>query len=183
MSIQRLISRREILGGTVAAGVALNPILSATAADSGLNGAGEQSFSMTPVGFVEIRDGKASIRILEKYAPALKGLEEWSHVNVLYWFDRNDTPQKRSMLQVHPRGDASNPLTGVFACRAPVRPNLIALSVCKIKSVEGCVVGIESIDAMDGTPVLDLKPFAPVDAPANGVKVPAWAGNRTKGKD
>lgn len=176
MSIQRRISRRELIGGAVAAGLARNPTLSVAAGDVATNGDAGKSFKMAPVGWVEIKDGKAAVRILDKYAPALKGLEEWSHVNVLYWFDKNDTPQKRSILQVHPRGDAANPLTGVFACRAPVRPNLIALSVCKITSVGGSVIHVESIDAMDGTPVLDLKPFNPSDAPTEGVKVPSWTG-------
>ena len=79
------------------------------------------------------------------------------------------------MLRVHPHGDAKNPLAGVFACRAPVRPNLIALSVCKILSVEGPLVELDGLDAFDGTPVLDLKPFLPPDAPTQGVRVPAWA--------
>ena len=75
-----------------------------------------------------------------------------------------------------------NPLTGVFACRAPVRPNLIALSVCKILSVRGNVVTLDDLDAFDGTPVLDLKPFIPPDSPREGVRVPDWAkGKRPSG--
>jgi tRNA-Thr(GGU) m(6)t(6)A37 methyltransferase TsaA len=174
MSTQRRISRRGLIGAAAAAGCVWERTPSATAGEAGADGGAETAYKVVPVGRVEIKDGKAAIRVLDKYAPALKGLEEWSHVHVLYWFDRNDTPQKRSILQVHPRGDAANPLTGVFACRAPVRPNLIALSVCRIKSVEGGAVQVESIDAMDGTPVLDLKPFNPSDAPAEGVRVPAW---------
>jgi tRNA (Thr-GGU) A37 N-methylase len=61
-------------------------------------------------------------------------------------------------LQVHPRGDPSNPLCGVFATRAPVRPNLIALSRCRVLSVQGSVIEIDDIDAMPDTPVLDIKP-------------------------
>lgn len=179
MSTQRRIKRRLFIGGAVAAGLAWKPTESAMSSETGGE---ETSYKVTPVGRVEVKDGKIAIRILDKYIPALKGLEEWSHVQVLYWFDRNDTLQKRSILQVHPRGDAANPLTGVFACRAPVRPNLIALSVCKIKSVDGGTVHVESLDAMDGTPVLDLKPFNPSDAPTEGVKVPAWT-QRSKGKD
>ena len=77
---------------------------------------------------------------------------EWSHINVFYWFDKNDVPQKRRILRVHPRGDQRNPLAGVFACRAPVRPNLIALSVCRIVSVKGNLVNVDQIDAFDATP-------------------------------
>jgi len=96
-------------------------------------------------------------------------------VQVFWWFDRNDTPQKRAILQVHPRGNPQNPLTGVFACRAPVRPNLIALSLCKIVSVKGNVE-VEKIDAFEGTPILDLKPYAPAQDSTTEVKVPRWAG-------
>lgn len=132
-------------------------------------------FRMVPVGQVEKREDATRIRIFEPFADALLGLDEWSHVNVLYWFDKNDVPERRSILRVHPRGDRENPLTGVFACRAPVRPNLLALTVCRILGVEGGVVTVDSIDAFDGTPVVDLKPFTPADMPAEGVRVPDWA--------
>jgi tRNA-Thr(GGU) m(6)t(6)A37 methyltransferase TsaA len=93
----------------------------------------------------------------EQFQPGLMGLEHCTHVWVLYWFDRNDMPAKRSILQVHPRGNKDNPLRGVFATHSPVRPNLIAMSRCKVISVKGNVVEIEEIDALPDTPVLDLK--------------------------
>ncbi|MBV2097138.1 MAG: SAM-dependent methyltransferase, partial [Candidatus Thiodiazotropha sp. (ex Codakia orbicularis)] len=77
---------------------------------------------------------------------------------VLYWFDRNDTPERRGILQVHPRGNPDNPLRGVFATRAPVRPNLIALSRCRILSIAANRIEIDGIDAFPDTPVLDIKP-------------------------
>ena len=91
-------------------------------------GAGEAPakppFALHPVGAVEREDGEVRLRIDKEYAKALSGLDGFSHVWVLYWFDRNDTPGRRAILQVHPRGDRRNPLTGVFATRSPVRPNL-----------------------------------------------------------
>ena len=102
-------------------------------------------------------EGRTTIVVDKQYQPGLLGLEKFSHVWVLYWFDRNDTPEKRSILQVHPRGDKKNPLRGVFATHSPVRPNLIAMSRCKIISVEENVVEIDEIDAFPDTPVLDLK--------------------------
>ena len=132
-------------------------------------------FKLYPIGKVEKKDKSVRLRIFDRYADALKGLDGFSHVWVLYWFDKNDTPRERSILQVHPRGNKKNPLTGVFACRAPVRPNLIALSLCKLLSVKGGVVHIEKIDAFDGSPVLDLKPYAPgIDSPTKGVRLPDW---------
>ena len=90
--------------------------------------------------------------------PALLGVEALDAIWVLYWFDRNDTPERRSILQVHPRANPENPLRGVFATRAPVRPNLIALSRCRIISVKDNIIEIDGIDAFPDTPVLDIKP-------------------------
>ena len=135
----------------------------------------ETPFALHPIGRIETGKDTVAVRIFDAYAEGLLGLDQWSHVQVIYWFDKNDTPEKRRTLRVHPRGDRENPLTGVFACRSPFRPNLIALTVCRIVSVEGNVVRLDKIDAFDGTPVLDLKPFTPADAPTGGVRVPDWA--------
>lgn len=136
------------------------------------------TFTLHPVGTVEKADGQTRLRIADRYAKALKGLDGFSHVVVLYWFDRNDTPQKRGVLQVHPRGNRANPLTGVFACRSPARPNLIALSTCRVLGVEGSVVRVDKIDAFAGTPILDLKPHIPaIDAP-KGVTLPDWLSRK-----
>ena len=169
-----MFSRRELLAGTMGLAVA-----------GGFPQEGERRtmedetiFELFPIGAVEKTEESARIRIHDRYAEALLGLDGWSHVNVFYWFDKNDQPTKRRILRVHPRGDGKNPLTGVFACRAPVRPNLIALSVCKILSIEGPVVTVDGIDAFDATPVLDLKPFIPADAPDGEIRVPSWAKRR-----
>jgi tRNA-Thr(GGU) m(6)t(6)A37 methyltransferase TsaA len=134
-----------------------------------------RSFVVHPIGHVQKAEGRTLIVLEQKYEPGLLGLEGFSHIQVIWWFDKNDTPQKRSILQVHPRGDQKNPLTGVFATRSPVRPNLIALSLCKVVSVKDNVVEVEKIDAFEGTPVLDIKPYAPGQDSATGVKVPEWA--------
>jgi len=134
-----------------------------------------KTFSVRRIGEIQKQDGRDVIVLDKQYQKGLLGLEQWSHVQVIWWFDKNDTPQKRAVLQVHPRGDKDNPLTGVFACRAPVRPNLIALSLCKIVSVKDNVIQVEKIDAFEGTPVLDLKPYAPGLDSASDVKVPQWA--------
>jgi len=137
-------------------------------------GQAKQFFKVFPVGTVEKKAGTTCLKIADEYAKALKGLEGFSHVVVLYWFDKNDTPEKRSILQTRLERFRNRPLAGVFASRAPVRPNLIALSVCRILSVEGTTVRVAGIDAFDGTPILDLKPHIPmVDSPTN-VKLPDW---------
>lgn len=116
-----------------------------------------KEFKVYPIGYVRKSAGKTMIEVDKKYQPGLMGLEKFPEVWVLYWFDQNDTPQKRSILQVHPRGDSRNPKRGVFATHSPVRPNLIAMSRCKIISVKDNVIEIDGIDAFADTPVLDLK--------------------------
>ena len=119
--------------------------------------AGKRQFALYPIGRVAKEDGKTMIVLDKEYQPGLLGLERHSHVTVVYWFDRNDTAEKRAILKVHPQGNMKNPLTGVFATHSPVRPNLIAISKCNIISILENVIEIEDIDAFDGSPVLDLK--------------------------
>ena len=132
------------------------------------------SFTVYPIGKVHKRGSVTTIKIERKHQDGLLGLEGFSHVWVFWWFDRNDTPEKRNVLRVHPRGNRNNPLTGVFATRSPARPNLIALTLCEIRSVEGNIIRIDEIDAFDGTPVIDLKPYIPeYDGTGKGT-VPQW---------
>jgi tRNA (adenine37-N6)-methyltransferase len=115
------------------------------------------AFQVFPIGKV-VKEGDRTFIVLDKkYEPGLLGLDKFSFVTVIYWFDRNDTSKKRSILQVHPRGNKKNPLRGVFATHSPVRPNLIGVSRCKIVSVKNNIIEIEDIDAFSGSPVIDLK--------------------------
>jgi len=116
-----------------------------------------KKYTVYPIGWVRKAEGRTTIVVDKKYQAGLLRLENFSEVWVLYWFDRNDTPEKRSILQVHPGGNKDNPKRGVFATHSPVRPNLIAMTRCKIVSVKDNVIEIESIDAFPDTPVLDLK--------------------------
>jgi len=116
-----------------------------------------KQFTVHPIGWVRKTERKTTIVVDKEYQDGLMGLEKFPEVWVLYWFDRNDTPEKRSILQVHPRGNKNNPKRGVFATHSPVRPNLIAMTRCKIISVKDNVIEIDGIDAFADTPVLDLK--------------------------
>jgi tRNA-Thr(GGU) m(6)t(6)A37 methyltransferase TsaA len=115
-------------------------------------------FKIFPVGTIRKRDDKATIEIRKEYKAALLGLDKFSHIIVFSWLHKNDTPGKRNILRVHPRGDRAEPLRGVFATRSPVRPNLIAISTCRILSVEENIIHIDKIDAFNETPVIDIKP-------------------------
>ena len=119
------------------------------------------SFQIFPVGFIRKKDDTVLIEIDKKYNDALLGIEQFSHINVLYWFHENDNPQSRNTLQVNPCRNKKNPLTGVFATHSPHRPNLIAMSLCKILSIDGTTIKIDKIDAFDGSPVIDIKCFFP----------------------
>ncbi|MCF7973446.1 MAG: SAM-dependent methyltransferase [Phycisphaerae bacterium] len=124
---------------------------------SGKESTVRQSFELYPIGSVKKQEGHTYIVIDKQYEPGLMRLEDFSHVTVIYWFDKNDTPEKRAVLQVHPQGNKDNPMRGVFATHSAVRPNLIAISRCKVLSVKDNVIEIDSIDAFPDTPVLDLK--------------------------
>jgi tRNA (adenine37-N6)-methyltransferase len=117
----------------------------------------DEEFTVFPVGHVRDKDSKKSIVLDKKYVPATLGMKAGDRIWVIWWFDRNDTPEKRAILQVHPRGNPKNPLRGVFATRSPMRPNLIALTACKVTAVKENVIEVEGLDAFDGTPVLDIK--------------------------
>ena len=136
----------------------------------------DTTYTLRPIGTVKKHADKTTLVIGEAFRPALLGLDGFSHVIVFYWFDRNDTPKKRAILQVHPRGNAANPRTGVFATRSPVRPNLVAMSVCKILSVNDSTVEIDKIDAFAESPVLDLKPYIPRIDCVPDAKTPKWVG-------
>jgi L-fuculose-phosphate aldolase len=93
------------------------------------------------------------LEVKEAYRDALLGLEPGRKVLILYWLDRAD----RSRLQVHPRGDTSRPLRGVFATRSPHRPNPIAVETVEVLEIHGTRLRVRGLDALDGTPLLDIK--------------------------
>ena len=133
-----------------------------------------ESFQIFPVGIVRKTDTAVRIEIFDDFTDALLGLEGFSHIVVLYWFDQNDTTEKRRVLQVNPRKDPRNPLTGVFATHSPQRPNLIGLTVCKIISIHGNTIELDEIDAFDGSPVIDLKCYIPGSVEEKDVRLPDW---------
>lgn len=97
---------------------------------------------------------ETTIEIAAELEAALEGVETGDELLVLTWFDRAD----RDVLTVHPRGDATRPETGVFATRSPHRPNPIGLHRVRVVSIDGPRLRVADLEALDGTPVLDLKP-------------------------
>jgi tRNA (adenine37-N6)-methyltransferase len=131
-------------------------------------------YTIYPVGTVHRRGDDCWIEIFAPYQDAMLGLEGFSHITVLYWFSENDTPEKRAILQVHPRKDPASPLTGVFGTHSPTRPNLIGLTRCRILAIEKNLIRIDTIDALDGSPVIDIKCFIPDKEPLAHIRLPAW---------
>jgi tRNA-Thr(GGU) m(6)t(6)A37 methyltransferase TsaA len=131
-------------------------------------------FYIYPVGVIKKENENVRIVIDEAYRDALLGLDDFSHITVCYWFHENDTPEKRKTMQVHPRKNKQNPLRGVFATHSPLRPNLIALSICKILSIKDTTISIEKIDALDGSPVIDIKCFIPSSELGSDIRLPEW---------
>ena len=133
-----------------------------------------ESYYLKPVGIIRKSDEKVWIEIFDDFSDALLGLDGFSHLYVFYWFHQNDTPDKRQILQVHPRRDQNNPLTGVFATHSPIRPNLIAFTLCKISAIRGNQIEIDDMDADDGSPVIDIKCYIPGSVPDSEVRLPDW---------
>ena len=130
---------------------------------------------MIPIGYIRRDSEKTWIELDSDYRGGLLGLDGFSHAVVCYWFHENDTKEKREVLQVHPCGKPANPLAGVFATHSPLRPNLIAITLCKILSIDDCRIEIEKIDAFDGSPVIDIKCYIPFGVDESEVRVPNWA--------
>jgi tRNA-Thr(GGU) m(6)t(6)A37 methyltransferase TsaA len=105
---------------------------------------------------------------------ALTGVIEFSHVEVVYLFDRVD-PAKVERGIRHPRGNPQWPAVGIFAHRAKDRPNRLGLCTCEVTAVEGLTMGVRGLDAIDGTPVLDIKPYMVEFGPRTAVHQPAWS--------
>ncbi len=132
-----------------------------------------ERFNVVPIGLVRKEDRRTWLEIHEEFRDALDGLKEGDWVKLILWFDGSDTPEKRSILKVHPYNNPQNPLTGVFATRSPVRPNPLALYTVRIESMEGGKLYIDWIDARDGTPIADMKIFVErLDCPSRFSNVP-----------
>lgn len=97
------------------------------------------------------------LEINPELVEGLEGIEEFSRIMVIYWFHL----VKETRLKVHPRGDPSRPLRGVFSTRAPVRPNRIGVTVVELLHREGNCLVVRGLDAYNGTPILDIKPYFP----------------------
>ncbi|HVT23824.1 MAG TPA: SAM-dependent methyltransferase [Rhizomicrobium sp.] len=112
-------------------------------------------------------------------ADATASLGDFSHIEVIYHFDRVPDAEVQTGAR-HPRGRKDWPLVGIFAQRGKGRPNRIGVCVCRLLSVDGLKLSVQGLDAIDGTPVLDIKPVMKGFLPRGEVREPAWAGEIMK---
>jgi len=124
---------------------------------------------------------EALINIFPEFCAGLKGIEEFSHLIILYWIHLRDNEAERRTLLVFPRRHAVNIETGVFACRSPSRPNPIGLCVVELVKVEDCKLVVNGLDAIEGSPIIDIKPYIPrADAVPNARTAEwTWKGPKT----
>ena len=140
--------------------------------------------SVTPIGLVvnNVTDPRrhdwsrvrSRLQLLPELAPALEGLAGFSHLIVVCWLHEVNEDE-RALRQVHPAGDQRLPARGVLALRTHHRPNPIAVSVVSVDAVDGTTVSVRGLDAIHGTPVLDIKPYLPPYDSVPDAKLAAWA--------
>jgi tRNA-Thr(GGU) m(6)t(6)A37 methyltransferase TsaA len=117
----------------------------------------------------------STIRLVSEYGPeSLQGLEDFSHLEVLYHFHQVDASRVVKGAR-HPRGNVAWPLTGIFAQRGKNRPNRLGTTVCRLLRIEGTALHVSGLDAIDGTPVLDVKPVMKEFLPRGLVVQPEWS--------
>ena len=145
----------------------------------------QMNISMQPIGYVEAAretpdddfwGGTEACIVLEDRFPeeALQGLADFSHVEVLYHFHR--VPEEKIVSGArHPRGNVDWPAVGIFAQRGKNRPNRIGSTLCRVLRVEGRRLVVAELDAIQGTPVLDIKPVMREFLPRGEIRQPPWA--------
>ncbi len=117
----------------------------------------------------------STIKLVPEYgSESLQGLADFSHLEVLYHFHKVDASAVVKGAR-HPRGNLAWPLTGVFAQRGRNRPNRLGTTLCRLVRIEGTVLHVAGLDAIDGTPVLDLKPVMKEFLPRGLLLQPAWS--------
>ncbi|MEK7087260.1 MAG: tRNA (N6-threonylcarbamoyladenosine(37)-N6)-methyltransferase TrmO [Patescibacteria group bacterium] len=116
------------------------------------------------------KDVITEIVINADYAKGLDGIEDYSHIIVVYWMDK----ETKCHLRHHPQGRADVPFGGIFACRCPQRPNPIAMSTVELVGRENNNLKVKGLDILNNTPILDIKPYWPQYDKVNNAKVPAW---------
>jgi len=115
-------------------------------------------------------DAVSRIEILPEYAPAVEGIEEYSHIIIFFVFHKRKTVK----LTQRPENRRCNPEVGIFGTNSEKRPNPLGMTVVRLLKVEGGVLTVKGLDALDGTPVIDIKPYAGFEEEAPEYIIPGW---------
>lgn len=122
------------------------------------------------------REVVSQIIIDSQLAEALDGLDEFSHIIVIYWMHQATDSQKMA-VKVHPRGRQDISPVGLFASRSPYRPNPLGKTTVRLLERRGNILRVGGLDAIDGTPVVDIKPYIPDYDSASDATAPEWTIN------
>jgi tRNA-Thr(GGU) m(6)t(6)A37 methyltransferase TsaA len=138
-----------------------------------------QEYRVFPLGRIRAREESFRIEIAKEFRPALKELDKFSHIQVFCWYHLTDRPDYRQVLICDKPYKRAPAKIGVFATRSPVRPNPVALTTVLVLSIDHTLghIIIPYIDAEDGTPVIDIKPYHPATERVRDVSVPAWCSH------
>ncbi len=143
------------------------------------------SFTLNSIGKISMHEGETVIELDKKYIPALTGLDGFGYIQVIWWFDGCDDEISRSnLIERSPYKNAPEVL-GTFATRSPRRPNPIAITPAYVTYIdhENGIIGLAFIDANNGTPVLDIKPYTPSLDRVENPEVPEWCANWPKSNE
>jgi len=135
-----------------------------------------QNFHVNQIGTIRVSENGMLIEVEAKYIKALQALDGFSHLNVLWWFSDFDNEEMRNVLETPQPYKKGPAVMGIFATRSPIRPNPIALTAVQIIRInyEKGVIHIAYIDANDGSPILDIKPYTPSLDRVETPGVPEW---------
>lgn len=139
-----------------------------------------KKITLTPIGIVRnnvkqsrfgsFKNVVSEIVVDKKFTDALNGIEDYSHVIIVFWMDKI----KSHVITHRPQGNPDVPIVGIFSCRCPQRPNPIAMTTVKVLGRKGNKLKVKGLDIIDGTPVIDIKPYWPVYDEVKVAKIPKW---------
>lgn len=135
----------------------------------------KSEIKIEPIGAIRRNGSSIVLDVLPEYRPALRALDQFSHIMVFWWADCFSMEERKSTLQTKPPY-AEEHLTGIFGTRSPIRPNPILMTTCKLLRVDENrgEVAVENLDALDGSPLLDIKAYFPVCDRVKEAAIPSW---------